>query len=532
MTTVAHYLIQLLEHYDVDYTFGIPGVHNAELYRHLSSSRIQHVTPRHEQGAGFAADGYARVSGKPGVCLLITGPGLSNAATAMLQAKADSIPMLVISTVNQPGCESRGHLHEMPDQAAFAGAISSHSTVVTSALALRDAIDRAFETFASQRPGPVHTDHPTSFTTQECNAPPFTIIKPQQEIEIEAELLQGACAALNSSLAPLIIAGGGSMRASVELLELAEKLGSPIVATINARGWFPSEHPLLVPASPSLKSVREFLERSDCVLAVGTELGPTDFDMDNLGLMPTIEQLIRIDIDADQASRNMDAQIKIVAPAELVLEQLLPGIDCKEAKGTTGQQRAEAARKESYAELPVNYQSHIRLLERIKQEVANAIFVGDSTQLVYAGNMFFASSKDGGWFNSATGFGTLGYGLPAALGAKIAAPEKPVIALIGDGGMQFSLSELGTLMDMPGPIIVLIWNNNGYGEIKNFMQGRKIEPLGVDVAAPDFVAIAKAYAMKAVSLTSEDQLVETIAAAAKNSEHLLIDMKVSDTAQI
>jgi acetolactate synthase-1/2/3 large subunit len=248
---LGEYLIALLEQYDVDTIFGIPGVHTAEMYRGLATSSIRHLTPRHEQGAGFMADGYARVSGKPGVCLLITGPGLSNAATAMLQAKADSIPMLVISGVNARGHfgSGRGHLHEMPDQRGFASQCSVFSHTVLMPEELPAVVARAFAVFESARPGPVHIEIPLDLMSASAEGLP----QPSRAGVVAAPVspaLDQAVAMIDAASAPVILLGGGAKRAGTDAAALAERLDCPIVTTMNARASLAHTHPLHIGTAP------------------------------------------------------------------------------------------------------------------------------------------------------------------------------------------------------------------------------------------------------------------------------------------
>ncbi|WP_277420205.1 thiamine pyrophosphate-binding protein, partial [Pseudomonas viridiflava] len=216
MTTCGEFLVKQLQAWSVDTVFGIPGVHTVELYRGLPSSSIRHITPRHEQGAGFMADGYARVSGKPGVCFIITGPGMTNILTAMGQAYADSIPMLVISSVNE---RSRlglgnGYLHELPDQRAMVAGVSAFSHTLMDVDELADVLDRAFVVFDSQRPRPVHIELPLDIITASADhlqvRPRKVVARPAPDpaaIHEVAERLQKA-------QKPLLLLGGGCVDAA------------------------------------------------------------------------------------------------------------------------------------------------------------------------------------------------------------------------------------------------------------------------------------------------------------------------------
>ena len=513
--SVGEALVYLLENYGVDTVFGIPGVHTVELYRGLAASSIRHITPRHELSAGFMADGYARISGKPGVCFLITGPGLTNAITAMAQARADSIPMLVISGVNKlsnAGVEE-GHLHELPNQAAMMATIALSTQTLQQGCDLEDVLERAFSTMRCSRPGPVHIEVPLDVMTEVIDVSKPIIHSVQLPTVPSKAVLKEAATRCNTAQHPVILVGGGAL--AVDVQPLAEQLDAPVVSTVNARGML-AGHPLNVPASPSLKSVRDLLEHADLVLAIGTEFGPTDFDMYLDGNFPPLRQLIRIDVDESQSKKGPKADQVIVSDASIVTESLLPLLRTR-TKDSLGASRAAKTKRDAYGTLPAIYQDYIQLLNSVSTTLPNVVMVGDSTQLVYAGNLFCEINRKRGWFNSATGYGSLGYGVPAAIGAQLATKNTPVVCLTGDGGFQFCLAELGTAMDEQTPVIFIVWNNQGYQEIETYMVDKNITPVGVKPTAPDFVMIAAAYGMRAEKITETSELphVLTRANAAK-----------------
>ena len=250
--TVGEVLVDLLEANGVEVVFGIPGVHTVELYRGLAASKIRHITPRHEQGAGFMADGYARVSGKPGVALVITGPGLTNTITAMAQARQDSVPMLVISGVNRRDSlgHGRGLLHELPDQQGMIKTLALYSHTLLNPADLPLVVERAFAVLLSGRPGPVHIEIPTDVMAKPIETGSFPAAVATRP-RADAETLQHAAILCTNASRPVILAGGGAITAEDEICELAERLGAPVVTTVNARGML-AGHPLCVPASPSM----------------------------------------------------------------------------------------------------------------------------------------------------------------------------------------------------------------------------------------------------------------------------------------
>ena len=498
MKTCGEYLVELLEQYDVDKVFGIPGVHTVELYRGLNTTNIQHYTPRHEQGAGFMADGYARVSGKPGVCFIITGPGLTNITTAMGQAYADSIPMLVISAVNATSSlgQGRGFLHELPNQQALMSHVSAFSHTLLTVDDLPAALARAFAVFDSARPRPVHIEIPLDVIVQSAeHMPPAARPAKTSPPRADEEQINDAVAALDEASRVVICVGGGAKLAGESVRQLAEKLDAPVVPTVNARGVMPPDHPLMVPASPSLPAVRKLIEAADVVVALGTEIGMTDYDFYESGEFKIPGTLVRVDIDPEQLYRNWPADIGLVGDADNTCAAIANNVQSKSTK--QGAELAANTRKDALNELPGYMRAHVGLLDQIRDALPNALLVGDSSQQVYAGALYFAAQTPASWFNSATGYGTLGYALPASIGAKLAAPDRPVVCLVGDGGLQFSIAELASAIDANTPIILLVWNNSGYGEIKAFMLEKDIPTEGVDIFTPDFLKIAEAYGVHA-----------------------------------
>jgi acetolactate synthase-1/2/3 large subunit len=516
------YLTKLLEAYGVDTVFGIPGVHTVELYRGLAGSSIRHITPRHEQGAGFMADGYARVSGRPGVCFIITGPGMTNIATAMAQAYGDSIPMLVISTVNSHGRmgSGEGWLHELPNQQALINTITAFSYTVNRPEELAPALARAFAVFDSARPRPVHIELPINVMLAEADHLPV----PQKVARLrrpDAGMTEISAAAklLDTAKTPVILAGGGARHAAAEIRALAEKLDAPVAMTTNGRGILPPDHPLGVSVSASFSATRQMIEAADVVLAIGTEFGPTDYDMYEDGFFTIPGKLIRVDIDPIQVMRTVMPEIGIVGDSASTAAQLAGTVATARHDGAA---RAAAARKDPPGDLTGPMRGDLYLLETIRDRLPGAIFVGDSTQLVYSGNLGYTAAAPGTYFNSATGYGTLGYGLPAAIGAKAAAPGQTVIVLAGDGGLQFSVAELASAKEAKLPLILLLLNNFGYGEIKSYMVSKNIPPLGVDLYTPDFIALGEAYGWETATARNVDDLVGMVEAASRGTEPTMI----------
>lgn len=509
MNTVAQQLVAQLKARGIDCVFGIPGVHTVELYRGLASSGLRHVTPRHEQGAGFMADGYARVTGRPGVAFVITGPGLTNILTPMAQARADSVPMLVVSGVNERATlgQGLGHLHELPDQQALASAVALVSEHVERPAQLSDALNRAFLPFSHGRPGPVHVQLPLDVAGMEAAPPQPT--GQTDEPHADCDLIAEAALRLSRAERPVILAGGGAKRQGDQVRALAERLDAPVVMTVNGRGVLHS-HPLSVPASPSLEATRALIEEADLVLAIGTELGPTDYDMYATGTMPAMAELIRVDICTQQLRRHA-ADLTIQADSGAFLEALLASLPTGKDVKADGAERAANTRAAAQSEIGPQYRAQLEMLNAIRDAVPGSILVGDSTQPVYAGNLYYDHDRPGGWFNAATGFGALGYGIPAAIGAAIGAPGDRVIAILGDGGAQFTLPEIMVAAEERLPVTFVIWNNHGYREIATSMQAASVPVLGCDPAPPDFAAAARSFGIPHCAIAPDpEQLTQAL----------------------
>ena len=476
MRTVGERLVEGLAARGVSVVFGIPGVHTVELYRGLSGSPIRHVPARHEQGCGFMADGYARVSGKPGVALVITGPGLTNALTAMAQARADSVPILVISGVNRGSVQGLGHgwLHELPEQAALVAALCP-TRQIGGASDVGDALDWAFTLLTTGRPGPVHLEIPTDVMSMPCEALPAPAAAPSKPVPAERDL-DHAALRLNAAHRVVILSGGGVRGQGAALQALAERLDAPVVQTNNARGIMHG-HPLCVPASPSLEATRALIRTADQVLAIGTEFGPTDYDMYVNDDFPDMPGLIRLDVSDAQLARR-PAEVKLCGDAGATMAALQPRLAVKSGDGAARGQVACTAARAELAQANAAMPAQLEMVEAIRAASPNCIIVGDSTQPVYAASLFYSHDRPGGWFNAATGYGALGYATGAAIGAALAAPGVSVICLIGDGGLQFSPGELRTAVDEHLPITFVVWNNAGFREIAEAMAGAGTEVIG------------------------------------------------------
>jgi len=521
MITTGERLAQLLDAYGIEIISGIPGTHTIELYRGLAQTKIRHVTPRHEQGAGFLADGYARVTGKPAACITVSGPGALNIATAMGQAMADSIPMLVVSADNktyQKGL-GEGRLHETPDLQAAMAQCSRWSHTLARADELPGVIARAFAIFQSERPGPVHLTIPLDVITADAthvSNRAWALPKPPAP---HPHSIQLTADRLNAAAAPVIALGGGAADAADLALRLAEKLDAPVTTTHNAKGILPPDHPLYVGGSPTQSAIQTLYKEADIVLAIGTELGETDYDFFFKENTRMSCGLIRVDIDPRQFSRNEKPALSVLGDAGLTIQALLPLI--RQQYSRQGKRRTKTTRHLVKTEFHEGYRDFYHTLQGALPDL---ILIGDSTQPAYFAASQYNAPAPRSFAAAGTGYGTLGFALPAAFGAKLGQPERPVVAMIGDGGLQFTINELSTAVEAQISVAVIVWNNQCYGEIARNFRDAAMEPIACGIHTPDFLGIAEAYGCHAERVETHDALHKALIAAQKRALPSLIEV--------
>jgi acetolactate synthase I/II/III large subunit len=522
MPTTGEACIRLLEQYGTDTVFGIPGVHTLEMYRGLEGSPIRHVTPRHEQGAAFMADAYARVSGKPGVCLLITGAGLTNAATGIASAYHDSIPVLVLSSAPHTRDARKGHgsLHDLPDQQALMRTITAESIEVEDPAQLPEAFARAWEIFETRRPRPVHIAVPIDVL--ELAAASTDRLPPRGSVPVaDPGAVTAAARLLEQAERPMIILGGGAVRAGAEARAVAARAGAPIGTTINGKGAVPDDDPLSLGASLTLQPVYEALEGADVVLAAGTEFSETDyFYSDSLRLPAFRGALIRLDIDEHQLRQQVEPAVELHGDARATLAALAAAMD--------GDRSEDAARRVAELRGGVRWwrgaDAFTPFLAALRTAVPrNAILCADSTQPAYVAHHYWPGYTPHDYI-APGGFGTLGPAVPMAIGARLASGDRPVAALVGDGGSLFTIPELAAAVDAGVPVAIVLWQNHGYGEIRYWMDRTGVAPIGTDTTARDFLRLAEGLGCHAVRAGTLDELPEILTAAFAADRPTLVEV--------
>jgi len=504
-------LARNLAAHGADVVFGIPGNHNLGIYQHLAASNIRHVLSRHEQGCGYAADGYARVSGQPGVALVTAGPAVLNTLASLGQAYSDSIPVLLLS----PGMPLRhpargnGHLHETKNQQAAVDAVVAVSHRVTSVTEIGDAVSQAFLDMTAGRPRPVHIEVPIDVLDESADVATRRPV-PLSKRTAPTHELERAAALLASSARPGIVVGGGARSAAAEVRQLAERLGAAVVTSTNGKGTLREDHPLSLGAGAHLDAIAEWARSRDVLVAVGTDLSSAD-----LWNGPWIldGSLVRIDIDPRQVIVNAIPEVALISDATAALRSIVELLGDADVDPRRVQEAGEwraRAQAESSAEGAL-WQEEIKAIGSVLDR--DAIVAGDSAAVCYYGLRANLALHTPGSFLYPTGYGTLGYGLPAAIGAKVAAPDRQVVAVLGDGGVMFTLPELAAAAGERLALPVIVVDNGGYGQIRTNMRRRGYRPLGVDIPSPDFAAAARALGCHGVKIDDPRQLALELAKA-------------------
>jgi thiamine pyrophosphate-dependent acetolactate synthase large subunit-like protein len=516
----GHAAIALLETYGVDTVFGIPGVHTLELYRGLADRKMRHIGVRHEQGAGFMADGYARASGRPGVCCLITGPGLMNAATPIGQAYSDSVPVLVLASVNDSADlgKGRGRLHEITDQHAAIQPLTGLTRTIRNAAELPDAMADAFRLFESGRPRPAVLN----LTLDMLRAAATLSEAPRQRAERprpkEAEI-DAAAKLIDAAEKPMIIFGGGCVDCAAEARAFLAKSGAIAVTTTAGKGVIADSDAATLGASLQNGATQRALAEADLVIAVGTELAETDSWTERL----TFDgKLIRIDLDALTLTRDYPPTLAILADAGPTLAALTERV--RAGRAPDGARLAWTLAANATEIRPLE-SKHIAVLDVVRAALPEdgQVFT-DMTQIAYTANFYFPCAVARRWFHP-LGFGTLGYAMPAAIGGKIACPDRPTIAIVGDGGFLFTMQELGTAVELGLSLPILVWNNDAFGQIAHGMNTRDIPELGVRQRNPDYLALARAFGAEAVRPDSLAALQAAITTAFSAGGPTLIEVR-------
>ena len=509
-------LVETLAGLGATTVFGLPGQHALGVFDALRRSDLRYVGLRMENNAGFAADAYGRITGEAAPLLLSTGPGALTSLAALQEAAAASAPVLAISSQIPTaglGGGRHGYLHELPDQSAsFRGVVKSVHTVRTQSQ-IPSAIEAAWKSALTAPHGPVWVEIPQDVLLAETLVPVVTGGDAfPEELPPRPELTAVAADLLSRAERPAIIAGGGVVRAdaSGKLRQLAEVLRAPVVTTPGGKGAFPWGHPLSLRSWIEDRHTTDFLEDADVLLVVGSGLGELS---SNYHTFRPRGRVIQIEADLGKLESNHPA-LGIHADARLALQALLETVSPREDTQAPERVREVLARvSERIAAQELTLEQD--LLASIRRALpATSPSFWDMTILAYWAWSAF-DAKGSNLFHSAQGAGGLGYGFPAALGAAVADPSHPVLAVSGDGGALYSIAELATARQHDLNVTWLIVDDGGYGILREYMTDAFGQATATELSRPDYVALAGSFGVPGVRTTPEtlaDDLAKALAA--------------------
>ena len=541
--TGAQAVVESLIAHGVDTAFGIISTHMMDVYDTLYDHQdaIRFISTRHEHAAAMMADGYARATGKPGVCLTSTGPGAANSMGGMGEAYFASSPVLNVTSTAEEHLYERGlgEVHAIKNQLGMFESVTQWSHHVTSPAEIPDRLYDAFERFGTRRPRPIEIEIPVDLQskTADMEIPQSSDFRSpgadQGAIERAARLLL-------SGKRAAIWAGGGVHRsgATSELIKLAEKLGIPVLTTAEGKGAIPDDHPLFlgvltgfpgskIGADSAEDPLRIFVESLDTLLVVGSSLQHTRTKA--LGLQLP-ENLIHVDIDPDSVGKLYETAASVVGDARVVLGQLISAVQSEpsELDAGFGKETRRVKKKISdywWGTMP----NQMRTMKAIREATArDAIFVGDVNVATHRGSVYCLPIFEPRTYMTPA-WGGLGFAFPAAVGVKAGLPDRQVVCITGDGGFQFNIQELGTCVQYGLNPVVMVFNDNAWGVLKE-QQGARYNGrfIASDLHNPDFVKLAESYGANAARVTSVDEIAPALESALKSEVVTLIEVSTPD----
>ncbi len=527
MTSVrsgGHVLVEALLAEGVEVLFGIPGVGTLAVYdAFVDHPDLRHIEVRHEQSAVFMADGYARASGRVGVAFTSNGPGALNTITAMSTANNDGVPVLHLVSENPPEVrrKGKGHFHDISDQFGIFRPVTGHAAQVALADEVPAAVHAAFFALRNRRPRPALVEFANEAFTTPSSAPLLPIAErvPRQ---VDPASVARAAEIVGSAERPMVWAGGGiaTPAAAAALTRIAERLGGPVITTQKGKGAMRANHPLHIGNWANEQPTRDLIEECDVLLAVGTRFSYFPTGGWSLRLP---ERVVQIDIDPAEIGRNYRVDVGVVGDSTDALDALGAELD-RIGHQPLPWREDDVTRVLTAIDEAVGNPVEIRVLDQIRSVLPpEALVFNDPTTIAFWARSQWKTDLPRTWFVP-SGFGTLGFALPASIGARMARPDVPSVAIIGDAGIMFTIQDLMTAVQENVPAIVMVFNDEGYGverRHQDHLYGRRS---GVDVRPPDFVALAHAFGARGIRVDDLDDVGETLASVLDAEGPTLIEI--------
>ncbi|MBR0992369.1 hypothetical protein JQ580_16780 [Bradyrhizobium japonicum] len=531
MTTLTggEAIVSGLVAHGVDTVFGLPGAQVYGLFDAFHQAQLKVIGARHEQACGYMAFGYARSSGRPGVFSVVPGPGVLNASAALLTAFGCNEPVLCVTgqVPTQFLGKGRGHLHEMPDQLATLRTYVKWADRIEYPGNAPTTVARAFQEMMSGRRGPASVEMPWDVFTQRADTAAARMLEPLPAPQPDPDLVKQAATLIKASKAPMIFVGSGAIEAGGEILELAETIDAPVVAFRSGRGIVSNAHELGLTMAAAYK----LWPTTDLMIAIGTraELPASGF---RWPYQPSGLKSIRIDIDPVEM-RRLVADVAIVADASDGTADLVAAVK-KAGYARTRNRREDIRKATATAQAEIQrIQPQMAYLDILREVLPpNAIVTDELSQVGFASWYGFPVYQPRTFITS--GYqGTLGSGFPTALGAKVANPDKPVVAITGDGGFMFAVQELSTAVQFNIGVVTLVFNNNAYGNVRRDQRERfDGRVVASDLVNPDFVKLAESFGVAAARVTAPDQFKAAMEKALAHGGPYLISVEVTRDSEV
>lgn len=525
----AQILVQSLKNEGVDHIFGYPGGAVLHIYDALDAQDdIKHILVRHEQGATHAADGYARTSGKPGVVLVTSGPGITNAVTGIATAHMDSIPMVVISG-QVPSVLIGNDAFQEVDAVGITRSCVKHNFLIKDINQISSTVKKAFHIASTGRPGPVLIDIPKDITIEQIDEPTYAdvidIRSYQPVVDAEPEKITKAAELILSAKQPIIYAGGGCVigNADQELRKFTRELKFPITQTLMGLGAYPAKDELFIGmlGMHGTYEANMSMHDSDCVIAVGARFD--DRITANISKFCPTAKIIHIDIDPSSIGKNVAVDVPLVGEVKSVLKDLIQALKGKKTADISAwwSQIDEWRSIDSLAyqtkEGVIKPQTVIEALYEVTK--GEAIVTSDVGQHQMWAAQYYHFNEPRRWINSG-GLGTMGFGLPAAMGAKLADPDRDVACVTGEGSIQMMLQELSTMLQYNTPVKIINLNNGYLGMVRQWQEFfyEKRYAMSYMEALPDFVKLAESYGHIGIKVEKEADLRPALIEAFKQKD--------------
>ncbi len=526
-------VVECLKAHNVDTIFGIISTHTMYIYDALyhEQHNIRFIGGRHEHALGFMADGYSRVTGKPGIMFTSGGPGAADSMGSMGEAYHASSKLLQVTANAEQGLidSGKGAIHEAKDQLGMFRSVTGWNALIENLEAMPDYFLEAFQRFDSGRPRPIELEVPTDLFAKEAD---IEVIPPRETPTPtpDSAAIERAVIALKNARRPIIWVGRGVMLADAtnELLQFAEALRAPVTSATTGKGAFPDDHSLGLGVG-EFGGIRgdsplgDFLDDADLLIIIGSTMAYHRTVQQGLKLP---QNILQIDIDPAEIGKNYPASIGITGDAKVVLKELTSQLESRTLSTQPGYSReVSELRQNIHRSLVEQYPNETRTLEGIRSVLdRDAIVVGDATVPNYRASRCMPFYEPNTYIGPNSWAG-LGFGFPAGLGAKVGAPDKQVVVITGDGGFQYNIQEIGTALQYGISPVVLIFNDNAWGVLKGVQKetfnGRYI---GTDLRNPDFVKLAEAYGAPATRVHNLDELTTTLADALNDDTIHLIEV--------